>query len=128
MLGSADDLAVLALAVVLDLALGELPAKLHPTVWMGRCVDFLQKLAPRDGPRALVAGIVMALALPGMWVAAAFFAVQGLQGAHQLAYIIVGAVLLKSTFAIRMLHQAATGVRGPLADGDVVNARLGLRS
>ena len=32
MLGSTDDLAVLALAVVIDLAFGEFPAKFHPTV------------------------------------------------------------------------------------------------
>ena len=128
MLGSTDDLAVLALAVVIDLALGELPAKFHPTVWMGRTVSFAQKLAPRNGPGALVAGGVMALLVPGLWVAAAYFAVQGLQGAHQLAYIVVGAILLKSTFAIKMLHQAAAAVRRPLADGDVAQARLGLRS
>lgn len=128
MLGSADDLAVLALAVVLDLALGELPAKFHPTVWIGRSVGFADKLAPRNGPGALVAGSIIALALPVLWLAAAFFAVQGLQSAHQIAYIVVGAILLKSTFAVKMLHQAAVEVRRPLAGGDVVNARLGLRS
>ena len=122
MLGSTDDLGVLALAVVIDLALGELPAKFHPTIWIGRSVSFAQRLAPRKGPGALVAGGVIALAVPGLWVAAAFFAVQGLQGAHQLAYIIVGAILLKSTFAIKMLHQAAAAVRRPLADGDVAQA------
>ena len=113
MLGSTDDLAVLALAVIIDLALGEMPAKFHPTVWMGRSIGFAQKLAPRQGPGALLAGGVIALALPGLWLAAAFFAVQGLQGIHQLAYIVAGAILLKSTFAIKMLHQAAAAVRRP---------------
>ena len=95
---------------------------------MGRSIGFAQKLAPRQGPGALLAGGIIALALPGLWLAAAFFAVQGLQGIHQLAYIVVGAILLKSTFAIKMLHQAAVAVRIPLADGDVAKARLGLRS
>ena len=31
-----DDLAVLALAAALDLALGEPPSRFHPTVWMRR--------------------------------------------------------------------------------------------
>ena len=35
MFSGSDDLAVLALAVLLDLTLGEPPARLHPTVWMG---------------------------------------------------------------------------------------------
>ncbi len=128
MLGSTDDLAVLALAVVIDLAFGEFPAKFHPTVWIGHSVGVVQRLAPRDGPGALLVGGVVAMALPGLWLAAAFFAVQGLQGAHQVAYIIVGALLLKSTFSVKMLHQAAADVRRPLADGDVATARLGLRS
>ncbi len=40
MFTGADDMAVLALAVLLDLALGEPPARFHPTVWMGRMVGF----------------------------------------------------------------------------------------
>ncbi|PKB72625.1 MAG: cobalamin biosynthesis protein CobD [SAR202 cluster bacterium Io17-Chloro-G7] len=128
MLDSTDDLAVLALAVVIDLALGEAPARFHPTVWMGRSVDFAQKLAPRTGPGALMAGLAIAIVLPAFWAAGAFFAAKLLHDAHQVAYIIVGAILLKSTFALKMLHEAAAEVRQPLADGDVEQARLGLRS
>ena len=123
-----EDLAVLALAVALDLAFGELPARLHPTVWMGRTVAFGEKLAPRDGWRGLVAGGVLALLVAGLWVAAAYFAVRGLHGLHDVAYVLVGALLLKSTFALRMLHLAAARVRGLLASGDVASARHGLRS
>ncbi len=125
---STEDLAVLALAVVLDLAMGELPARFHPTVWIGRTVSFVEKLAPRHGVAGLVAGGIMAVLVVGPWVAAAVFAVQGLQGIHQLAYILVGAVLLKSTFAVRMLHQEAAQVRGTLATGDLDHARRRLRS
>ena len=125
---STEDLAVLALAMALDLALGELPARFHPTVWIGRTVSFVEKLAPRRGFAGLAAGAVMAVLVAGPWVAAAFFAVEGLQGIHQLAYILVGAVLLKSTFAVRMLHQEAARVRGTLATGDLDHARRGLRS
>ncbi len=128
MLGSTDDLAVLALAVVIDLTLGEVPTRFHPTVWMGRTVDFAQKLAPRTGPGALMAGLAIALLLPAFWAADAFFAAKLLHSVHQWAYIIVGAILLKSTFALKMLHEAAAEVRQPLADGDVEQARLGLRS
>ena len=123
-----EDLAVLALAVALDLAFGELPARFHPTVWMGRTVAFAVKLTPRNGWTGVVSGGVMAALVTGLWVAAAVIAVRGLHGIHDLAYILVGAVLLKSTFAIRMLHQEAARVRGLLASGDTVNARYGLRS
>ncbi len=123
-----EDLAVLALAVALDLAFGELPARLHPTVWMGRTVAFGEKLAPRDGWRGLVAGGVLALLVAGLWAAAAYFAVRGLHGLHDVVYVLVSAVLLKSTFALRTLHQTAARVRGLLAAGDVASARHALRS
>lgn len=128
MWGWTPDLAVLALAAALDLAAGELPARLHPTVWIGRTVAWAEKLAPRAGIPALLAGGLLALLVTGLWVAAAYFAVQGLRGVHDVAYILVGAILLKSTFAVRMLHQAAAQVRGLLARGDLAGARQALRS
>ncbi len=128
MLNSTEDLAVLALAVALDLTLGELPTRFHPTVWMGRTVAFLQKSLPKKGLSGVIAGGVMAALVVGLWVTAAFFATTGLKMVHPAAYIAVGALLLKSTFAIKMLHQAAARVREPLNDGDLDRARQGLRS
>ena len=125
---STDDLAVLALAVALDLAFGELPTRFHPTAWIGSTVAFAAKLAPRRGWRALVSGGVMVILVVGLWVIAAYFAVRGLHGLHDVAYVLVGAVLLKTTFSVRMLHQAAARVRGRLAVGDIDQARHGLRS
>ena len=123
MLNSTEDLAVLALAVALDLTLGELPTRLHPTVWMGHTVAFLQKPLPKKGLSGVMAGGVMAALVVGLWATAAFFATTGLKGVHPATYIVVGALLLKSTFAIKMLHQAAARVREPLNDW-----RLGPRS
>ena len=125
---STDDLAVLALAVALDLAFGEPPTRFHPTAWIGSTVAFAVRLAPRNGWRALVSGIVMVVLVAGLWVAAAYFAVRGLHSLHDVAYVLVGAVLLKTTFSVRMLHQAAARVRGGLAVGDIDQARHGLRS
>ncbi len=122
MLGGAEDLAVLALA------LGEPPVRFHPTAWMGRTVFFLERRLPRGGCGGLAAGVIMATVVIGGWTAAAYFAVVGLREAHPVAYILVGALLLKSTFAVKMLHQAAARVRRPLAEGDLDRARRGLPS
>ena len=128
MVDTVPDLAVLVLAVVLDLAVGELPARFHPTVWMGRTVAFGEKLAPRNGLAGMAAGGVLALLAAGLWAAAAYFAVRGLHGVHDVAYVLVGAVLLKTTFSLRMLHRAAAWVSGLLALGDITQARCDLRS
>ena len=122
------DLVVLALAMLLDLAVGELPARFHPTVWMGHTVALAEKLAPKSGVRGLLAGALMALLIPGLWAAAAYFAVQGLRAVHEIAYILVGALLLKSTFSVRMLHREAAQVRNQLVRGDLGEARARLPS
>jgi adenosylcobinamide-phosphate synthase len=71
---------------------------------------------------------LIVLLIPGLWAAAAYFAAQGLQNIHDLAYILGAAVLLKSTFAVRMLHRAAARVRTQLLQGDIVQVRSDLRA
>lgn len=128
MWGSYPDLAVLALAVLLDLVLGEVPARFHPTVWIGKTVALAERIAPKTRWGGLLAGVLMALLIPALWAIAAYFAVQGLQSLHDIAYILVGAVLLKTTFAIKMLHQVAAQVRALLLQGDINQVRANMRS
>jgi adenosylcobinamide-phosphate synthase len=128
MWGVPPDILVLVLAALLDLAVGELPARLHPTVWIGKTVSWTEKLAPQKPGSQLAFGILIVLLIPGLWAAAAYFAAQGLQNIHDLAYILGAAVLLKSTFAVRMLHRAAARVRTQLLQGDIVQVRADLRA
>jgi len=123
-----DDLAVLALAVLLDLVLREPPMWAHPTVWMGRVVGFLETRAPKDGLAGLVAGLVIALCLACLWGAAAFFVAWGLKEIHTIVYIILGAALLKTTFSVRLLHKEAESVRGHLDRGDMEQVRARMPS
>lgn len=124
----AEDLAMLALAVALDLSVGEPPARFHPTVWMGRTVDIAAKLAPARGRAGILAGAVMTLAVAALWTGAAYFALWGLRELHTLAYLFVGALLLKTTFSLRMLHRAAAEVRRRVEADDLARARQGLKS
>ena len=48
MLGNPNDIIVLVLAVLLDLAVGELPNRFHPTAWMGKTVSLAERLAPKN--------------------------------------------------------------------------------
>ena len=118
-----EELAVLAVAVVLDMTLGEPPSWAHPTVWMGRMTSLLERLAPRLGLAGLLAGALIALALAACWGAAAWFAAYGLKSLHTAAYILVGGLLLKSTFSVRMLHREATEVKTLLDQDDLPAVR-----
>jgi len=121
-----EDLAVLALAVALDLTLGEPPTWAHPTVWMGRYIKFVERWMPKRGFLGLAAGLSMALVLPAIWGAEAYFLGVWLKDVHTVAYILVGAVLLKSTFSVRLLHREAALIRGHLEreDQEQVRARM----
>ena len=112
------DLAVLLLAVLLDLVTRELPSRFHPTVWIGKTVAWVEGVAPRSKAGGLPVGVLMALFIPAFWAAAAWFAARGLQELHPLAYPAVGAILLKPTFALRMLHRVAADTRSLLPRGD----------
>ncbi len=122
------DPVMLVLALVLDLAFRELPNRLHPTAWIGQTVSWAEKLSP-SGPRAsLAAGVIIVVIVAGGWMAAAVFAVQGLREIHYWAYILVGAVLLNTTFAVKMLGQAAFRVRNLLAVNDLDQVRANMAS
>ena len=122
------DPVMLALAFGLDLALRELPNRLHPTAWMGHTVSWAEKLSP-TGPRAgIAAGVIIVVFIAGGWTAATFFAVHGLLGIHYWAYILVGAVLLNTTFAVKMLGQAALRVRNLLVVNDLDQVRANMSS
>ena len=120
------DVVVLLLALLLDFGLGEPPNRLHPTVWIGKSVALVERVAP--GPDSahivqLAVGAVMALLIPAAWGAAAWAVADGLMQLHPLAYVIVVAMFLKTTFSVRMLHRVAADIGRILSSGDVAEAR-----
>lgn len=120
------DVLVLLLALLLDLALGEPPNRLHPTVWIGNTVALAERIAPGQHVTwsvQLTFGAGMALLIPAAWGAAAWAVTFGLLQLHPLAYALVAAVLLKTTFSVRMLHRVAAGIGSILTAGDIAEAR-----
>ena len=112
----------MALALLLDLTLGEPPNRLHPTVWMGKTVALAERIAPGQQSATalqLVFGAGIALLIPTLWGALAWAAAFGLLQLHPLAYLVVVAVLLKTTFSVRMLHRVAAGIGRILTSGDI---------
>ena len=125
------DALVLLLALVLDLALGEPPNRLHPTVWIGKTVALAERIAPspQSAPTLqLIAGGAIALLIPAAWAAAAWAAAYGLMHLHPVAYLVVAAMLLKTTFSIRMLHRVAADIGRILSTGDITEARRQMSS
>ena len=122
------DLAVLIVAVVLEMVGREPPKWLHPTVWIGRTVTIAEANAPTSRNGGFIIGVMILLLVTGFWGAAAYFAAAGLRDVHQVAYILVGGFLLKTTFSVKMLHQTAARVRELLTAGDMAGVRAQMSS
>ena len=120
-----ENIIVLLLALAIDLTLGEFPRPVHPVVWMGKAISLELKVAPRQGRWAqLIYGAGMAIFTIALFALPAYFLLAYLSRANTIAYILVAAFLLKSTFSIRELRRVAFRVKGFLGEGDLSGARI----
>ena len=124
------DAGALLIAVALDLAFRELPSAVHPVVWMGKLVGWLEKIGPSPDSRlrAVVWGGCMALLAPAVFGGAAWVAANGLRELGPLPYLLGVGAMLSTTFAVRGLARAARDVQDAMDDGSLGEARHGLRS
>jgi adenosylcobinamide-phosphate synthase len=124
----ARSLAVLALAVVADALLGEPPARWHPVVAMGRLIALAERQAPAPAPLALAYGALLTFGgTIGCWLGTRL-ALRAVRRFAPRFALLASALLLKSTFAVRALDDAASAVAGSLAAGDPDSARASLRA
>ncbi len=122
------EIAVMVLALLWDVVLGE-PSRFHPVSWIGSTVNLLERKAPRQGRvMPFLYGLGMAVLLPGTLAVATYFLGQGLQRISDIAYIAVGAYLLKGCFAVRELDRAALRVSDRLDANRLGEAREQLNS
>ena len=123
-----EELWVLLLAIAWDLALGEPPAPLHPVVWMGKAIGFLERLVPGGPAGALAYGGAMTVLVTAAFGLGAFFLLAYLREASPPAYVLVGAYLLKSSFSFRELYRAGARMRESLSQNSLVDARQEVRA
>ena len=118
-MGGAALSAAAAAALVLDLLVGEPPARLHPVVWIGAVIGALRRRAPGRG--RFLAGLGLALVVPLGFASAAHVAVQ-------LPWIgwPIAVWLVWGCFSIRVLGEAGLRVGDAVARVDVQAAREGL--
>ncbi len=118
----------LLLALAVDATVGELPARVHPVVWMGALITGLRRLAPADGAlRQLVAGGAIVVIVPLASAATAWLLLRWLRPWPAL-HVLLHAAVLTSTFALRELGRAGSRVRVAMDIGDLDASRYALRS
>ncbi len=110
-------LAVFLLAAAWDLLLGEMPARVHPVVWIGNLIAFLRDRLPRT--RA--GGILLAIIVISLTVLAGHLMVRA-AGILPILPLLVAAFWLKSTFAMRCLLEVSLSI-GRMIDQDMEGAK-----
>ena len=120
---------ILALAIAIDMAMGDPPNAFHPVAWMGKVISFLEKGGFKfNQVGQLIYGIAMTIFTTALFVIPVYFLIIYLHDLNQVAYIIVTAVLLKFTFSIRGLRRAVMKVRRLLQEDKLDKTRFELRA
>lgn len=102
---------IVFIAVTLDLILGEPPAKIHPVVWMGKLIDYFRNYLIRYKNK--LSGILLTLIIALIFTLATYVLLNWLTF-NYIIYILVSAVVLSITFAIKALYNAAEGIENDL--------------
>jgi adenosylcobinamide-phosphate synthase len=120
-----DAALIFALAFIIDIVFGEYPDRIHPTVGIGKVISYLRPKLKNANPKVdrangvlLLVTVALLAALP---VFLALFAVRVWFGS--IPYIILGAILFKSTFAIKCMSKYTVPIANALKEGSLDKAR-----
>ncbi len=126
-------IAVLVLALALDLLIGD-PAPwkpwrryygLHPTIWMGKLAKALKPHFKNPNPRTeKVYGVFFAVIVIAAFTVPVFLGLAALYLLLSFAfYLVVAAILLKTTICIKLETDGAKAVAKALESGDLEEAK-----
>jgi adenosylcobinamide-phosphate synthase len=120
-----DSVFIFALALLIDLVLGEYPDKIHPTIGIGKLIIYLKRKAKNPNPKMEKAnGVFMALAIMLVFALPVFLLLFWLRFSFgSIPYIIVGAILFKATFAVSGMGQYTKPIAAALKRNDLEGAR-----
>lgn len=120
-----DKILMLGIALLWDGLLGEPPRRAHPVVAMGKLIESAQRwtLDGRDEAEQRRRGVIMALSVPLASALAGSALLRGLRSIGKAPFLLGGALLLKSTFSVRMMKDSVEPIASALEAGDLTGAR-----
>ena len=98
----------LLLSLLIDMAFGELPTRIHPVVIIGSIIDFFKKIF--IGIKNKLSGLLTVL---GVCIVSSvvLYVIYLISSLNIVLFAVVFIVLLSSTFSVNMLLQTATDVK-----------------
>jgi adenosylcobinamide-phosphate synthase len=120
-----ESASILALALMIDAIFGEVPDRFHPTVWMGNVIAYLKPRIRNGNARMEKAnGVLLCVGVAALFAVPAFaivFLTRLWLG--PIPYIVVSAVLLKFTFALKCMRMYTLPIAKALEQGDIEGAK-----
>jgi adenosylcobinamide-phosphate synthase len=120
-----DSVLIFFLAFLIDAVFGEYPDRIHPTIGIGKVIAYLKpKLKNANAKIEKANGVLLALGVMLLVSVPVFLLLFWLrQSFGSIPYIIVGAVLLKATFAVKGMGQYTKPIASALKKNDLAEAR-----
>ncbi|MCP8320373.1 MAG: cobalamin biosynthesis protein [archaeon] len=124
-----ESMLILLLALILDLIFGEPPEKLHPTVWMGKTIEFLKPRFRGSNPKiGKIKGIMLGLTVIIVFALIVYVTLSLLREYLILMiYIIFASALLKTTFSINCMNKLSRPIGKAIKEGKIEDAKNMLR-
>jgi len=124
-----ESMLILILALILDLIFGEPPEKLHPTVWMGKTIEFLKPRFKGSSPKIeKIKGIILGLTVIIIFALIVYIMLSLLREYLILTiYIIFASALLKTTFSINCMDKLSRPIGKAIKEGKMEDAKSMLR-
>jgi adenosylcobinamide-phosphate synthase len=124
------DIIVVASALAIDGLFGEPPVALHPTVWMGRLAESIDRGLRRGGPALeRLQGVFLGVLVVGLSSTAAYLGL-GLVDRYLglVPYLLASALLLKTAISVRAMDGFTRPIAEAAEEGDYTKARRLLRN
>jgi adenosylcobinamide-phosphate synthase len=120
-------LTALLTGLLLDLLFAELPAAVHPVVWMGKWIDFSSnrclRIPARQPLNRFIGGLLLVITGLALFCLPIAAIARGLSKLPWLLNGIVTGILLKPVFTLKGLLRAAGEIYTALNQGDLAEAR-----
>ncbi len=123
-----DNILIILSALLIDIGFGEPPNEVHPVAWIGKVIATEMKWKPKGNKAQLIYGTVVVIITTGTFVTLIYFILNHLKQLNTIAYILSAVILLKFTFSVRGLRQAAVKVKESLIKDNLEKAKNQLRS
>lgn len=117
------EVALLCTSFAFDKIIGDPPGKYHPVVWIGWLIEKLKALNKGSSRRRKFLGVLVAFTVITAFSLPLFFIFMHLKNLHFLAYVLLGGLIFKFTFAFRSLSDYTKPIAEALQRGDVDGAR-----